>query len=187
MLGYTNIAHLTDRKNEVIAMAEEKKEPQAKGKGNVFDKDMPAGMTKVFGKVGAKSWFDLLVMVAGILCIISVIVQLGLGYATNGWRIVYYIILLWVYVDAALYIKLGPFFASKFKSVTSALSFLRDENDAKNFMVIIGAWTAVLDTLSNAWVVSPLSGGLITVVFWIYVPAIVIYGFFLLKGFMSKK
>ncbi len=164
-------------------MAEEK--PAAKQ--NVFDKDMPAGMTKVFGKVGIKSRLDFLVMIAGILCIISVIVQLGLGYATNGWRVAYFIILLWVYADAALSIKLGPFFASKFKSVSGAFSFLRDENDAKNFMVIIGGWTAALDTLSNAWVTSPIGGALTTIVFWIYVPALAIFGFFLLKGFLSKK
>ncbi len=169
-------------------MAEEK--PAAKG--NLLDKEMPAGMSKVFGKVGAKSWLDFLVMCAGILGIISVLVQLGLGYAAPygfiiGWRVIYYIILLWAYVDVALFIKLGPFFASKFKSVSGSFSFLRDENDAKNFIVIIGGWTTILDLLSNAWQVSPLSGLMSTTAFWIYVPAVVIYGAYLLKGFLSKK
>ncbi len=183
MLGYTNIANLSDRKNEVIAMAEEKT-----AKGNVFDKDMPAGMTKVFGKVGVKSWLDFLVMIAGIICIINVIIQLSLGFTgINGWRIVYYVILLWSYADVALFIKLGPFFASKFKSVSGAFSFLRDENDAKNFMVIIGAWSCILDALSNAIYTSPLGGAAQNWVLWLYLPAIVIFGIFLLKGFLSKK
>ncbi len=180
MLGYTNIANFSNRKYEVIAMAEDK--PATKQ--NPVGKDMPAGMTKVFGKVGAKTWLDFLVMIAGILCIISVIIELALGYAvTNGWRWVYYIILLWAYADVALFIKLGPFFASKFKNVSGAFSFLRDENDAKNFMVIIGGWTAALDMLSNAW----LTGASGSAVFWVYLPAIFIFGIFLLKGFLAKK
>ncbi len=164
-------------------MAEEK--PAVRG--NPVDKEMPAGMTKVFGKVGAKTWLDFLVMIAGILCIINVIVQLT-TFTLNGWLVVYYIILLWVYVDVALFIKLGPFFASKFKNVSGAFSFLRDENDAKNFMVIIGGWSAVLDALSHAIVGSVLNPlNPYAFVIWVYLPALVIFGIFLLKGFLAKK
>lgn len=156
-------------------------------KKNVFDKDMPAGMGKVLGKTGAKSWLDFLVMIAGIICIINVILQLALSVFT-GWKIVYYIILLWAYIDVALFIKLGPFFASKFKRVTGALSFLRDENDAKNFMVIIGAWSAVLDALSGAVYVAGLGlSALSNWTLWVYLPALVIFGIFLLKGFFARK
>ncbi len=163
-------------------MAEEK----PKEKQNVFDKDMPAGMTKVFGKLGAKSWIDFLVMIAGIICIINVCIQWAFGYAgANGWKIVYFIIVLWVYVDTALYIKLGPFFASKFKNVSGAFSFLRDENDAKNFVVLIGAWTCVLDALSNA--ITFVGANLQNWVLWVYLPALVIFAIFVIKGKLMKK
>ncbi len=183
-MGITNLANLSDRKYEVIAMAE------GQEKKNVFDKDMPAGMTKVLGKTGAKSWLDFLVMIAGIICFVIILVQFiqGALASMSGWRYFYYIICLWVFFDTALFIKLGPFFASKFKNVSGAFSFLRDENDAKNFVVIIGGWTAVLDALSGA-VVATTGGGsaLSNWTLWVYLPALVIFGIFLLKGLFAKK
>jgi hypothetical protein len=179
-MGITNLANLSDRKYEVMAMAE------GQEKKNVFDKEMPAGMGKVFGKVGAKSWLDFLVMIAGIICIINIIIQWAIvPIGANWWKLIYFIIVLLVYVETALYIKLGPFFASKFKNVSGAFSFLRDENDAKNFVVIMGAWTCVLDALSNA--ISGAGANMQNWVLWVYVPALVIFGIFLLKGFFARK
>ncbi len=158
---------------------------QAENK-TVLDREMPAKVGHVLGKIGLKTWLDLMVMVAGIWCLIIIIMEMvfigiGVGTATNGWKVGYYIICLWVYADTALFIKLGPFFASKFKNVSGAFSFLRDENDAKNFVVIIGGWTAALDTLMSAIT----SGGS----YWVivaYLAPLAVFGLFLLKGPLAR-
>ncbi len=139
-------------------------------------------MGKLLGRIGPKTWLDFMVMCAGIVCALIIVFQWVLVVpGPNGWKIGYYIISIWVYVDTALFIKLGPFFASKFKNVSGAFSFLRDENDAKNFVVIIGGWTAALDTLMSAIT----SGGS----YWVivaYLGPLAVFGLFLLKGPLAR-
>ncbi|HMF34613.1 MAG TPA: hypothetical protein VKK79_24540, partial [Candidatus Lokiarchaeia archaeon] len=126
---------------------EEEEEKTAKSapapkKGRKFN---PDDMGKVMGKVGVADIYDLFVFAAGLLGIIIFIIKFtALSQSKDYWLIVYYALSIWVYVDTALATKLGPWLASKFKSTSSAFSFLRDETDAKNFVVIIGAWTTVL-------------------------------------------
>ncbi|OLS14355.1 MAG: hypothetical protein RBG13Loki_2004 [Promethearchaeota archaeon CR_4] len=163
---------------------------EQKHKDNVLDKEMPAVVTKTLGKVGPKSWVDLLVMVAGIWCLIVIIVKWINNLQPNVFNIIYYILCIWVYANVALCIKAGPFFASKFKSVSGTLSFLRDENDAKNFVVILGAWTALLDTLVGMIAFNTAFGFSFIeymTVFWMYLVPLVIFGFYLVKGFFSRK
>jgi len=164
-------------------------------KKNRFDNQIPGRAGQVLGKLGAKSWLDLLVMIAGIVCFIIILVQL-LQWVTTpnvniiGWKLIYYLLCLWVFFATALFIKLGPFLASKFKSVSSALSFLRDENDAKNFVVVMGAWTAVLDALNGAIQSTtsiPPAAAISNWTLIAYIGPIAIFGFYLLKGFFSRK
>ncbi len=151
-------------------------------KKTLLDRDMPAGMGKVLGRIGPKTWLDFMVMCAGIVSVLIIIIQWAtMVPAPNGWKMVFFILAIWVYVDLALFTKLGPFFASKFKRISGAFTFLRDENDAKNFVVIIGAWTAALDTLMSAIT----SGGS----FWVilaYLGPLVVFGLFLLKGPLDR-
>lgn len=147
----------------------------------LFDNDMPAGMGKVLGTIGPKTWLDFMIMVAGIWSVIIIILEWVQGFAVaNGWKIGFFILAIWAYVNTTLFIKLGPFYASKFKKISGAFSFLREEDDAKNFLVIIGAWTAVLDTLMSAITGTPPATS--NWVILMYIGPLFVFGLFLLKG-----
>jgi hypothetical protein len=132
--------------------------------------------------------FDLFAMVAGALCTVVVVADIATFYqsavSSNFWMVVLYILCVWIFGDVIFEATLGPWLTTKFQSVSTRFTFLQDKADAKNFIVIVGAWTAVLNALAsgNAHAGSQFANWEI----WIYFVALVLFGLYLVKGWVIR-
>jgi uncharacterized membrane protein len=181
----------TPKQEEKPPKEEKAPKPEKASKGGKAKDEIE----EVFGKVGVKDIYDLFAFIAGILGAVVVLIDL-IGIAQqvgnplaaqyqNYWMIVFYILAIWVFVDAILATKLGPALSRFFKSQISSFSFLRDETDAKNFVVIIAAWTTVLLLVlsGNAHIGHQQQNWEI----YLFLASLVLYGIYLLKGKLQKK
>jgi hypothetical protein len=173
------------RVEEEANTAEKRVEPNVPKAGS-------ADMGSALAKVGVRDFYDFLCYVAGLLAAMTSIFDLIkfflTPFADNYWVVIFYGACTWTFINAAMAAKFGPWLASKFKKVSSAFSFLTDEVDAKNYVVVIGAWTVIVNIFvsGNDHAGTVCGQGCDWEIF-VYLAALVLFAIYLLKGKLQKK